>query len=198
MPSSVELAQERSAELICLSEEIFTDRAAFDARLNAMTGGRGFDDIVVIAASTAAVENALPHLADGAVMNVFAGLPRGTQATFDINAIDCPRRALHRHQRLVHRRSAPHARFDRKPGALHQQLGRGRRRSRAACRTVCARWPMVVLRAKSSSIRRSRKLPLTPLEELAELLPSVRAKLKDGQIWTNEAEEELLRVMLND
>jgi hypothetical protein len=30
------------------------------------------------------------------------------------------------------------------------------------------------------------------------VLPTVYARLKDGREWTNEAEEELLRVMLID
>ncbi|MEZ4612249.1 MAG: hypothetical protein R2838_18715 [Caldilineaceae bacterium] len=41
-----------------------------------------------------------------------------------------------------------------------------------------------------------KQLPLTPLEDLADVYPTVYAKLKDGQTWTNEAEEELLRLAL--
>jgi hypothetical protein len=39
-------------------------------------------------------------------------------------------------------------------------------------------------------------MPLTPLPELREVLPTVYAKLKDGREWTVEAEEEFLRLML--
>jgi len=39
-------------------------------------------------------------------------------------------------------------------------------------------------------------MPLTPLPELKEKLPSVYAKLKDGREWTVEAEEAFLREML--
>jgi hypothetical protein len=41
-----------------------------------------------------------------------------------------------------------------------------------------------------------KPLPLTAISDLAPLLPTVHAKLKDGREWTNEAEAELLRVML--
>jgi L-sorbose 1-phosphate reductase len=41
-----------------------------------------------------------------------------------------------------------------------------------------------------------KELPLTALPDLKNILPSVADKLKDGREWTNEAEEELLRVML--
>jgi hypothetical protein len=41
-----------------------------------------------------------------------------------------------------------------------------------------------------------KKLPLTALADMKDVLPSVYGKLKDGREWTNEAEEEFLRVML--
>jgi hypothetical protein len=41
-----------------------------------------------------------------------------------------------------------------------------------------------------------KDLPLTPLSELREKLPTVYAKLNDGREWTVEAEEEFLRLML--
>ncbi len=41
-----------------------------------------------------------------------------------------------------------------------------------------------------------KPLPVTPLADLAEKLPTVYAKLGEGEIWTNEAEEELLKLML--
>jgi L-sorbose 1-phosphate reductase len=39
-------------------------------------------------------------------------------------------------------------------------------------------------------------LPLTPLPELKDVLPTVYAKLRYGREWTAEAEAELLRTML--
>ena len=37
-------------------------------------------------------------------------------------------------------------------------------------------------------------LGLTPLAELKDIYPTVYEKLKEGKFWTNEAEEELLRL----
>ena len=42
-----------------------------------------------------------------------------------------------------------------------------------------------------------KEMPLTPLAELEEKLPTVYAKLKDGREWTVEAENEFLRMMLD-
>jgi hypothetical protein len=41
-----------------------------------------------------------------------------------------------------------------------------------------------------------KEMPLTPLSELKDKLPSVYARLKEGHEWTVEAEEEFLRLML--
>ena len=41
-----------------------------------------------------------------------------------------------------------------------------------------------------------KPLPLTAIGDLKETLPAVYALLKDGREWTNEAEAELLRLML--
>jgi len=39
---------------------------------------------------------------------------------------------------------------------------------------------------------------LTSVLDLGEILPEVAAKLKDGRIWTKEAEEAFLEAMLED
>ena len=41
-------------------------------------------------------------------------------------------------------------------------------------------------------------LPLTALPDLKDTLPTVYARLKNGREWTVEAENELLRVMLEE
>jgi hypothetical protein len=42
----------------------------------------------------------------------------------------------------------------------------------------------------------SHPLPLTPLAELDKVLPSVAARLDADGLWTREAEDELLRLLL--
>jgi hypothetical protein len=41
-----------------------------------------------------------------------------------------------------------------------------------------------------------KELPLTPLADLKDLMPTVYAKLNELGEWTDEAEEEFLRLML--
>ena len=189
------LVRSTGANLVYLSEQSFADRAAFEAELRSLTGGQGFDDIVIIAASTKAVEGAMPFAADNAVVNVFAGLPRGTQAVFDINdiiargvrytgtsgsSIDDLRHMLdltESHALSTNGAVAAVAGLEGVPDGLRAVAD-----GRFAGKVVI--YPHI------------KQLPLTPLEDLADVYPTVYAKLKDGQTWTNEAEEELLRLAL--
>jgi threonine dehydrogenase-like Zn-dependent dehydrogenase len=59
----------------------------YASALAAAHGGRGFDDIVVIVASTPAIEAALPHLAADGLLVIFGGLARGTMAALDLSNI---------------------------------------------------------------------------------------------------------------
>ncbi|HXF62075.1 MAG TPA: alcohol dehydrogenase catalytic domain-containing protein [Caldilineaceae bacterium] len=189
-------AQAAGVELACFSQESFPDEAALSARLRAESGGRGYDDIAVMAPSVPAIEMAMPHLADGGVMNVFAGLPRGTQAHFDMNAI--VRRGV---------------RYTGTSGSsiedLAHMLDLTERRVLSTNKSVAA---VAGLEGVAEGLRAvaegrfpgkvvifpnlSKPLPLTTLDELQERLPSVYAKLDEDGNWTVEAEEELLRLLL--
>ena len=78
------LAPHRGIELVVLNPK---QMAAEDyaAALHAAHGGHGFDDIVVIVASTPAIEAALPHLAPDGLLVIFGGLARGTLAALDLS-----------------------------------------------------------------------------------------------------------------
>jgi threonine dehydrogenase-like Zn-dependent dehydrogenase len=81
-----ESAREHGIELVCLTEETLGP-AGFRQRLLELTGGEGFDDIVILAPSIQAIEEAAALLAPGGVVNVFAGLTRGTEALLDLNPV---------------------------------------------------------------------------------------------------------------
>jgi D-arabinose 1-dehydrogenase-like Zn-dependent alcohol dehydrogenase len=191
-----QVAQEEGVELVCLSQEMFENGEQMAERLRAETGGQGFDDIAVMAPSVQAIEDAMEHLADNSVMNVFAGLTRGTMAAFDINAV-------------VQR----HVRFTGTSGSSIEDLRHMRdlteRHALSPNRSVVAvaglegvpdglhavaegRFPGKVVIFPNLS----KPLPLTTLAEMEEKLPSVYARLEDGQTWTAEAEAELLRLLL--
>jgi len=189
-------AVKTGVQLICHSQESFPSAEAHLAKLCEETGDRGYDDIAVMAPSVPAIEAAMDLLADDGVMNVFAGLPRGTMAMFDINAIV---------QRGV--------RFTGTSGSsiedLHRMLFLTESHALSTNRSVAAiaglegvpdglrdvaegRFPGKVVIFPNLS----KPLPLTTLEELKDVLPSVAAKLDENGNWTIAAEEELLELML--
>ena len=187
-------AREKGIELICLTQEAM-GREVYEERLWAETGGHGFDDIVVLAPSVKAMEMAAEYLAPGGVMNIFAGLPRGTKAELDLS--------------LVYTRDV---RFVGTSGSrikhLRRVLDKARagvlnpNRSVAAISGIGGAWEG--LRAVQEG-RFSGKivvypqiedLGLTPLSELKERLPAVYARLGPGRMWTREAEGELFRELL--
>jgi threonine dehydrogenase-like Zn-dependent dehydrogenase len=189
-------ARAAGVDLVCFSQESFANAADLDARLRAESDGHGYDDVAVMAPSVPAIEMAMPHLADGGVMNVFAGLPRGTQAMFDMNGI-------------VHRG----VRYTGTSGSSIEDLMNMRdlteRHVLSPNKSVAAvaglegvaeglqavaegRFPGKVVIFPNLS----QPLPLTTLHELKDRLPSVYAKLGEGESWTVDAEAELLRLLL--
>jgi len=184
------LAQERGVKLVCLSHAAF-GQAGLNACLRRETDDQGFDDIVVLAPSASAIEEGLAHLADGGVMNIFAGLPRGTLAALDLNAMV---------QRGV--------RFTGSSGSSIGDLRRMRDLTESGLlspnRSVAA---VAGLEGAAEGLRAVSEgrfpgkvvvfpnigpLPLTALPDLKDVLPSVYAKLKSGHEWTGEAEREFL------
>lgn len=187
-------SRELGIDLVCLSHEALGEGRLAE-HLRAATGGAGFDDIVALAPSAPAIELAAGHLADGGVLNVFAGLPRGAMATLDLNGV--VRRGLRfigssassiddmRRMRdlmidgvLTPNRSV--AAISGLEGAADglQAVAEGR------CAGKIVVFPNV------------GAMPLTPLADLAGRYPSVAARLEGGAHWTAEAEDEFLRVAL--
>ncbi len=188
-------AQQKGIDFLTLGRDTFPDQQSMDAALTNATGGKGFDDIVVLAPATVAVEGAYQHLADNAVMNIFAGLPRGTMCGFDVNLA-----------------IARGVRFTGMSGSsiddLRQMLGLTESHELATNRSVAAVAGLEGFPDGLRAVIEGRfagkvviypnidNLPLTPLEKLGETLPEVAAKLGSDGSWTNAAEEELLRELL--
>ena len=187
-------AQERGIVLVCLTQEAL-GREAYQEQLWEETRGRGFDDIVVLAPSVEAMEMAAEYLAPGGVLNIFAGLPRGTKAELDLS--------------LVY---AQDIRFVGTSGSRIRHLQRVLEKAQAGVlspnRSVAAISGIPGAWEGLKAVREGRfpgkivvypqieDLGLTPLSELREKLPAVYARLEPGEMWTKAAEEELLRELL--
>jgi len=175
------------------SSPIYTDD--LKGKIEELSGGRFADAVIVATGSVEAMEMAVEYLAPGGVMNIFAGLPRGTKAELDLS--------------LVYTRDV---RFVGTSGSRIRHLQRVLEKARAGVlnpnRSVAAISGIHGAWEGLKAVREGRfsgkivvypqieDLGLTPLSELKEKLPAVYAKLGPGEMWTREAEEELLRELL--
>jgi threonine dehydrogenase-like Zn-dependent dehydrogenase len=189
------LTQRHGIRLVTRSQGDLTP-AQFYVELGAITGGHGFDDVIVCAADVPSLEALEPSLADGAVVNLFAGLPRGTMARLDVNAI------IHRGVRYVGSSGSTIAdmlRVMRK--AADGQLSPDG--SVAAVAGLCAVKEGLQAVAEGTFpgkiviYPQIADLPLTPLSKLGEKFPAVAQHLEDGErTWTRAAEKALLETFL--
>ncbi|RME42621.1 MAG: alcohol dehydrogenase [Chloroflexi bacterium] len=183
-------ARQRGIELVCLTREELGRERYFE-RLRELAGPGGFDDVVAVAANPDAIAEAVPFLARDGVLNIFAGLPRGTTARIDLSDV-----AL-RNVRFIGSSGSGIA-------DMQRVLDRVRHGQLATRRSVAAISGMAGakdgLRAVAEGrfagkvvvFPQLRDLGLIPLPALKDVLPNVYARLEDGRYWTNEAEVELL------
>ncbi len=155
-----------------------------------MTSGKGFDDIVMLAPVPALISGLVKFLARGGLMNIFAGVPRGTITTMDLNTT-----FLKGGRFVGSSGSRPQDMID--VLNLTESGELPTRNSLAAIGGIDA-MPDGVKAVKDARFPGKTvifphiKLPLTALPDLRNIAPSVYAKLKDGHFWTKEAEDELL------
>jgi len=182
-------AERKGVEFVCLTREDVGDMAYF-AEIGRLAEEVGFDDIIVLAPSPRAVEEAAPYLAEGGVMNIFAGMPRGTLAQVDLGEL------LARGARVI---GSSGSRIEDLEYTL-RKTERGElspNGSVAAIAGIDGVWEGMQALAegrfpgKVVIYPQIEGLGLTPLDELHRVLPRVAERLEDG-VWTREAEEELL------
>ncbi len=185
-------AEAKGIDFVCLNP---LDKAAYDTGM-ARFKDEGFDDIVVMAPVPFVIADAATWLKPGGVMNVFAGVPRGTIAQLDLNDV-CFRDARHIGHSGLTTEDMRTALGLVETGALSPN------RLVSAIGSIDAAkdgWQAVadaVFPGKVVIYLHIKDLPLTPVTELADRLPSVHAKLRNGREWTEEAEEALLQEMLD-
>jgi len=184
-------AEAKGIEFICLNP---TDREAYEAGM-ARFRVSGFDDIIVLAPVAPVIADSATWLAPQGVMNVFAGVARGTMADLDLADSYLKQARVIGHSassiedlRLMLYQAETGTLSPNRSVAAVGSLGAAHDGFQAVMDTSFPGKVVIYPQIK--------ELPLTALADLKEVLPTVFAKLKDGREWTNEAEEEFLRVML--
>jgi threonine dehydrogenase-like Zn-dependent dehydrogenase len=155
----------------------------------------GFDDIVVLAPIPAVIAEAASHAASGGVVNVFAGVGRGSMVDLDMND------TIFRGVRFI-----GHSGSD--ISDMIFTLSKTGGGELSTNRSVAAIGSLSAARDGMRALKETTfpgkiiiypnigEFPLTGIPELKDKLPSVYTLLVDGREWTNAAEEEFLRLML--
>jgi L-sorbose 1-phosphate reductase len=167
----------------------------FNAGLLELTGGEGFDDIVVLAPSGGVVAGAVEMLAENGVMNIFAGLPIGTKAPIDLAVVTnrgvrftgTSGSAIRDLRKMLDQAEA---------GELDPNLSVAAISGLGDVRAGLEGVVHQTFPGKIVIYPQVPDFPLTALPELKQRLPNVYAKLGPNEAWTNEAEEEFLITML--
>jgi threonine dehydrogenase-like Zn-dependent dehydrogenase len=182
-------AEQTGMQLVCLNPtEMSPDEFRTRARELAP---EGFDDIVCLAPVPALVSDAMDYLGANGVLNIFAGLARGTVATLDLSPVylkgarltGTSGSAISDFEFTLHKTETGELSPNRSVAAIggmaaaHDGL-RAVKEGTFAGKVVI--YPQIP------------DLPLTPLEDLKDVLPDVAAKLGPKDTWTNEAELALL------
>jgi hypothetical protein len=184
-------ARSKGIDFVCLNPVQKTEYQA------AMAAHReqGFDDIVVMAPVPAVISDAATYLAPEGVMNVFAGVARGTMAALDLSDVYLKDVRVIGHSastiddlRLMLDQA--------ESGVLSPNRSVAAIGSLSAAKDGLQAVKDTVFPGKVVIFPQIKEFPLTPLADLKDKLPSVYAKLKDGREWTVEAEAEFLRLML--
>ena len=189
-------AQEAAAkgiEFICLNPTRKDDYAAGMAPFKE----QGFDDIIVLAPIPAVISDAAHYLAPKGVMNIFAGVGRGTMAKLSLSDVYLKSVRIFGHSAST-------------IADLQQMLQQAESGELSPNRSVAAIGSLYAARDGLQAVKDTtfpgkvvifphlKEMPLTALPDLKDKLPTVYAQLKDGREWTTEAEREFLRIMLED
>jgi threonine dehydrogenase-like Zn-dependent dehydrogenase len=185
-------AEAQGIEWVCLNP---TNKEAYAAGM-AHFKEQGFDDIIVLAPIPAVISDAATYLAPRGVMNIFAGVGRGTMAHIDLSdaylkdtrVIGHSASTIDDLRLMLHQAEAGQLSPNRSVSAVGS-LSAARDGLRAVQDTT---FP-----GKIVIYPHIRDMLLTAVPDLKDVLPTVYARLKDGREWTDEAEREFLRVMLS-
>lgn len=183
-------AKAKGVEFICLNP---TMKDAYDAAM-ARFFKNGFDDIIVLAPIPAVISESASHIAKDGVLNVFAGVSKGTMVDLDVSDVYLRNVRFIGHSgstmddmlMTLRMTEDKHLSPNRALAALGS-LGAARDGLRAVKEQV---FP-----GKVVIFNQIKEMPLTPITDLKEKMPSVYSKMDKG-CWTVAAEEEFLRLML--
>ena len=180
---------ERGIEFQTLNPTSFASPQAFTEAVRAFAP-EGFDDIVMLVPVPPLVSSAAPAMADDGLMNIFAGIPAGKEATLNVRDI------VNRGVRYVGS-SGSRTHHLRHTLDLTESGQLNTAPALAAVGGLDALWEGVegVANArfpgKTVILPHCENMPLTAVEDLPDLLPGVESTMQDGR-YTLDTERAII------
>ncbi len=181
---------EKSGRTLLIYNPMTSQESLYDFVMRA-TANQGADDVVVSVPVAALMTESAAVMKPDGMLVLFAGVPNGTMGLLDLSNV-----YLHNAQYTgtsgltIDDQASVMARALEgalSPGRSVAAIG-GLETAREAMQAVMdGRYP-----GKVVIFPQIHNLPLMGLDELKEKLPEVAARLEDGSVWTNAAEEALI------
>jgi len=172
------------------------EKAQYDRVMSEIVHNGGFDDVEVMVTNLGVISEVSSYMADSGMINLFAGLKRGTMAEVDPWLIYGPKQVRY----IGHSGSK-----------LRDQIAivdRFKKRELEPQRSMAALCGLNQIAEGVQAMMDSvypgkivvypmvKDFPLTGLRELKTVLPDVYDKLENGRFWTMEAEKVFLESQL--
>jgi len=180
-------AAKRGCKLVTLNPKTLGE--GFEKKLTALAP-EGFDDVMCLVPVPAIIGQCSRFLGKRGVLNIFAGVPIGTMADLDLNAV------IEKGARYFGSSGSDIADLKKtltmaeqgelSPNMAVAAIGGIEAVKDGLGAVLDARFP-----GKTVIYPQIAGLPLTALPDLAATLPEVAAKLAPGHVWTREAEAAL-------
>lgn len=186
-------AREKGIEWLCVNP---MNKEAYEGAMGRFRG-LGFDDVIMLVPIPPVISDGAQWLADQGVMNVFAGVARGTTAPIDLNDMVFRDVCVIGHSAsLIEDMLTMLQKVE--DGELSTNRSVAAVGSLSAAKDGMQALIDATFPGKVVIFPNIRELPLTSVLDLEDKLPSVAARLKDGRTWTKEAEKAFLEEMLED
>lgn len=186
-------ARAKGIEWLCVNP---MNTAAYEEQMSRFKG-IGFDDIIMLVPIPAVISDAAQWLAEDGVMNVFAGVARGTTAQLDLNDL------VFRDARVIgHSASQIEDMLTMLQKVEDGELSTNRSVAAVGSLEAAKDGLQALIDAtypgKVVIFPNIRYFPLTSVTDLKDVLPEVAAKLQDSRSWTKESENAFLEALLKD
>ena len=190
------LAQEKGIAFHILNPNNFADPSQFRSRVLELNNGDLFEYVVCLAAIPPVIEDAATYLGDGAVLNIFAGVSKGTIVKLDLKEVAI------KSVRFV---GSSGSSLDDMELTL-RKLERGELDTNSSVAGISGMndvWKGIdsvrtgSFAGKIIIYPHIRDLDLVTLKELKKRFPNIAPLLARGDGWTREAEEAFLEEALD-